>query len=65
MRSELLDGGRSQRIYEDLLDERLAESISRSGGFGIGTVLYERIIQSQAVAAETVVDPQNNNDGEM
>ncbi len=29
-------------IYQDMLDEKLAESASKSGSFGIGTILYRQ-----------------------
>lgn len=39
-KSGLLDGGLPQRLFESMLDEKLAESASKRGALGLADILY-------------------------
>jgi flagellar protein FlgJ len=41
-----LGGGSGQRMYRELLNEELAKSIARGGGFGLADVLVRDLIRS-------------------
>jgi len=42
-KSSLTNGGLGREVFEDMLDEKLADSFSESGAFGIADMLYEQL----------------------
>lgn len=46
----LLDGGRGEEIFQDMLDENYAKVITESGGLGLSDVIYEANKKNEAPA---------------
>ena len=44
-KSGLWDGGRAQEIYEQMIDERLADMIATSGQFGLTSVIHQELLK--------------------
>lgn len=42
-------GGHSETIYRDLLNEQMANSISRNGGLGLSDAVYREILKTQEI----------------
>ena len=42
-------GGSSEKLYQSMLNEEVAKSISKQGGIGIADSIYNEIIKSQQV----------------
>lgn len=43
--SGLWDGGRAQEIYEQMIDERLADAIVSTGQFGLAKTIHEELVK--------------------
>jgi flagellar protein FlgJ len=43
--STLFDGGRAQEIYEQMIDERLADHIAASGQFGLAEMIHNQLLK--------------------
>jgi Rod binding domain-containing protein len=43
---ELQDSGDQQKIFQDMLDQTLADSISKRGDFGIAKMMYDQMKKS-------------------
>jgi len=41
-KSDLLNSGFAQDVYEDMMDEQLATELSKTGTFGLADILYEQ-----------------------
>lgn len=50
----LKDDGDQQKIFQDMLDQKLSDSISQRGDFGLGKMLYDQLKGSLAPAAPAV-----------
>lgn len=50
-KTDLGGQGMGKEIYEDLMDQALAETASKRGTFGLGNMLYKRLAPSVARAA--------------
>lgn len=44
-KSGLWDGGRAQEIYEEMLDERLADMIATNGQLGIASMIHQELLK--------------------
>lgn len=44
------NGGHSESLYRDLLNEQMANSISRNGGLGLSDAVYREILKTQEVS---------------
>jgi len=42
---DILDGGQTQRIYEDMLDEELARQMAQNGQMGLVRSIYEGLVR--------------------
>ena len=42
-------GGHSEEMFKDMLNEQIANSISRNGGIGLSDAVYREILKSQEV----------------
>ena len=42
-KSGLIDGGKSEQLYESMMDAQLARKIASTGGFGLAKMLYEQL----------------------
>ena len=43
----LLGNSPGKEVYQSLIDQELAKSISQRGGFGLGGVLYRQVLQRE------------------
>jgi Rod binding domain-containing protein len=43
--STLFDGGRAQEIYEQMIDERLADHIAASDKFGLAEMIHNQLLK--------------------
>tara|TARA_Y100000590_G_scaffold463455_1_gene630238 strand:- start:506 stop:805 length:300 start_codon:yes stop_codon:yes gene_type:complete len=43
-------GGSSEKLYQSMLNEEVAKSISKQGGIGIADSIYNEIIKTQQIA---------------
>lgn len=48
-----LGEGPGKEIYQSLLDEQLSRSLARSGGLGLGAMLYRQMARRTAPAGKT------------
>lgn len=44
-KSGLWDGGRAQEIYEQMIDERLADMIASSGQIGLTSIIHQELLE--------------------
>jgi len=44
-KSALFDGGRAQEIYEQMIDERLADHIAASDRFGLAEMIHKELMK--------------------
>jgi murein DD-endopeptidase MepM/ murein hydrolase activator NlpD len=44
--SDLLHGGNAEKIWRDMLDQKLGEETSRAGGLGLAEILYQQLLGS-------------------
>jgi len=44
-KSGLFDGGREQEMYEQMVDERLADLIATNGQFGIASTIHQQLFK--------------------
>jgi len=44
-KSTLFDGGRAQEIYEQMIDERLADHIAASDQFGLAEMVHDQLLK--------------------
>jgi Rod binding domain-containing protein len=44
-KSGLFDGGRQQEMYEQMIDERLADGIAANGQFGIAPMVHQELLK--------------------
>ncbi|MGI6227271.1 MAG: rod-binding protein [Peptococcales bacterium] len=54
MRATIPEGGlfeksQGEKIFQDMLDEKYAEKISQSGGFGLAKILYDQLADKTTV----------------
>ena len=50
-KSDFMNGGRAEELYESMLDEELAKEISEQKGIGLGSVLYRQLADRPTPAA--------------
>ena len=55
-KSDLLNSGFAQDVYQDMMDEQLAAELSTTGTFGLADILYEQNKQS----VEAQISEENN-----
>lgn len=51
-KSGLINGGRAEEIFQDLMDEEMGKSIAKTpggSGFGIATMLYRQLKRPEAI----------------
>lgn len=46
-KDDMLNGGLKQEIFEDMLDNEYAVNMSKSGGIGLGDLVYRYLINSK------------------
>jgi Rod binding domain-containing protein len=51
MKSSLFGSGTSSEVYQEMMDDHLAESVAKAGGFGLG----EMIVKSMTSAHKTYI----------
>jgi len=56
----LFENSPGKEVYQSLMDEELAKSMSQRGGFGLGEVLYRQVLQREekSRAAAPEVQPE-------
>lgn len=63
----LLGNSPGKEVYESLMDQELAKSMSQRGGIGLGEVLYRRVLQreekARAAAREGLPETRPKFDG--
>ncbi len=42
-RTGLLDGGRAEEFFQEMLDEELSKNLARANGIGIAQMLYKQL----------------------
>ena len=42
-------GGSTEKLYQSMMNEEMAKSISKQGGIGISDSIYREIIKSQEI----------------
>lgn len=53
-KSGFLDGGVANDIFREILDEKLAGEVAKSGGIGLGELLYEQLRNDSRVKKESL-----------
>lgn len=48
-KSEMIDGGMAEDIFEDMLYDEYADKLSQAGNFGIGEMMYNQLNPSSQI----------------
>lgn len=60
--SGLMGSGSGQRMFREMLDQELSRNVARSGGLGIGEILYRQLTAGQTTpTGETQEGLDNEN----
>ncbi|HYF84396.1 MAG TPA: rod-binding protein [Clostridia bacterium] len=51
-KSDLVDGGSAEEMYEDMLFDKYAEEVSKGQGTGLGDVLYKQLSKNMKKESE-------------
>lgn len=49
-KSGLMEGGQSEKIFEDMLYQKYAEKMTETAGFGIADTMYRQMVQIKPAA---------------
>ena len=51
-KSDLIDGGSAEEMYEDMLFDKYAEEVSKGKGTGLGDMLYRQLSKNMNKESE-------------